>query len=225
MSDWGGERLQDDIRWKYGVPPVSNANYAWLQHMVHHMNPTCGVAATVLANGSLSTNMSTEGEIRKNLINADIVDCIVAMPGQLFYTTGIPVALWILRKGKTENTKGKILFINAKDLGTMLDRRIRELDENDIKKIADTYHAWRKGEGYEDVLGFCKEVEISEIGKQEYILTPGRYVGIDNSDDDSEPFDEKMDRLVSELSGLYSKAIDLQNKTRKELSELGFNLD
>jgi type I restriction enzyme M protein len=162
ISDWGGDKLQEDIRWKYGVPPTGNANYAWLQHMIHHLAPN-GVMGSVLANGSLSSNTSNEGVIRTAMVKDDIVDCIVAMPGQLFYTTGIPVSLWILRKGKGENTRNRVLFIDARNLGYMVDRRVRELSEEDIKRIADTYHSWKNGKGYEDIQGFCKSATIEEI--------------------------------------------------------------
>lgn len=222
VSDWGGERLQDDIRWKYGIPPVGNANFAWLQHMIHHLSPAGGVCGTVLANGSLSSNTSNEGNIRKNMIIGDVVECIVAMPGQLFYSTGIPVSLWILRKGKTEQSQNKVLFIDARKLGHMIDRKVRELSEDDIRKIADTYQNWRQGKGYEDIQGFCKEVALEEIEAQGYILTPGRYVGIEQEDDDSEPFEEKMERLTSELSEMFRESIELQEEIRKNLGTIGY---
>ena len=222
VSDWGGERLQDDIRWKYGIPPVGNANFAWLQHMIHHLSPVGGVCGTVLANGSLSSNTSNEGNIRKNMIIGDVVECIVAMPGQLFYSTGIPVSLWILRKGKTEQSQNKVLFIDARKLGHMIDRKVRELSEDDIRKIADIYQNWRQGKGYEDIQGFCKEVALEEIEAQGYILTPGRYVGIEQEDDDSEPFEEKMERLTSELSEMFRESIELQEEIRKNLGAIGY---
>ncbi len=222
VSDWGGERLQDDIRWKYGIPPVGNANFAWLQHMIHHLSPAGGVCGTVLANGSLSSNTSNEGNIRKNMIIGDVVECIVAMPGQLFYSTGIPVSLWILRKGKTEQSQNKVLFIDARKLGHMIDRKVRELSEDDIRKIADTYQNWRQEKGYEDIQGFCKEVALEEIEAQGYILTPGRYVGIEQEDDDSEPFEEKMERLTSELSEMFRESIELQEEIRKNLGAIGY---
>lgn len=224
VSDWGGERIQDDIRWRYGIPPVSNANFAWLQHMLHHLNPVGGVAGTVLANGSLSSNSGGEGEIRKNMINADVVECIVSLPGQLFYSTGIPVSLWIMRKGKTEHTKDKILFIDARKLGFMVDRRVRELSEDDIQKIASTYQNWRQGKEYEDVLGFCKVATVEEIREQDYILTPGRYVGIEEVQDDGEPFEEKMGRLTSELNEMFNESIKLQDEIRKQLKAIGFEM-
>ena len=224
VSDWGGERIQDDIRWKYGVPPTGNANFAWLQHMLHHLNPVGGVAGTVLANGSLSSNTSNEGVIRKNMINDDVVECIVSLPGQLFYSTGIPVSLWIMRKGKTEYSRGKILFIDARELGHMIDRRIKELSEDDIQKIASTYQNWRQGKEYEDIQGFCKSATLEEVSAQDYILTPGRYVGIAEKEIDGEPFEEKMERLTAELSDLFEESITLQGKIKSKLSSLGFDM-
>ena len=222
VSDWGGERIQDDIRWRYGIPPVSNANFAWLQHMLHHLNPVGGVAGTVLANGSLSSNTGGEGEIRKNMINADVIECIVSLPGQLFYSTGIPVSLWIMRKGKTENTKGKILFIDARKLGFMVDRRVRELSVEDIEKIAITYQNWRQGKEYNDIIGFCKEATLDEVAGQDYILTPGRYVGIEAEEDDGEPFDKKMEKLTTELYSLFAESHKLEKEICEKLSAIGF---
>lgn len=222
ISDWGGEKLTDDIRWKYGVPPTGNANFAWLQHMIFHLNPVGGVAGTVLANGSLSSNTSNEGEIRKNMIIGDVVECIVSMPGQLFYSTGIPVSLWILRKGKEANSTGKILFIDARNLGHMVDRRIRELSEEDIQKIATTYQNWRQGKEYDDIQGFCKSATIEEVAEQDYILTPGRYVGIEEQEEDGEPFEEKMSRLTSELYGLFDESHKLEEEICKKLSAIGY---
>ena len=224
VSDWGGERLQDDVRWKYGVPPVGNANFAWLQHMIYHLSPVGGVCGTVLANGSLSSSTSNEGIIRKNMIIGDVVECIVAMPGQLFYSTGIPVSLWILRKGKTEQSQNKVLFIDARKLGHMIDRRVRELSEDDIRKIADTYQNWRQGKEYEDIQGFCKEASLEEIDEQDYILTPGRYVGIEEQEDDGESFDEKMKRFTTELSELFDKSLELQNEIRESLGAIGYEI-
>lgn len=222
ISDWGGERIQDDPRWRYGTPPTGNANFAWLQHMLAHLNPVGGVAGTVLANGSLSTNTSNEGEIRKNMINGDVVECIVSMPGQLFYSTGIPVSLWIMRKGKLETSKGKILFIDARNLGHMVDRRVRELSEEDIKLIADTYQNWRQGKKYQDIQGFCKEATLKEVSEQDYILTPGRYVGIAEQESDDEPFDEKMNRLTQELYGLFDESHQLESEIISKLGKLGY---
>lgn len=222
ISDWGGERLQDDVRWRYGIPPVGNANFAWLQHMLHHLNPVGGVAGTVLANGSLSSNTSNEGVIRQNMINGDVIECIVSMPGQLFYSTGIPVSLWIMRKGKTDAAKGKILFIDARKMGHMIDRKVRELSEEDIQKIADTYQNWRQGKEYEDTQGFCKVSTIEEVAEQDYILTPGRYVGIEEMEDDGEPFEEKMVRLSNELYGLFDESHELEVAICDKLSKLGY---
>lgn len=221
VSDWGGERLKDDIRWKYGVPPTSNANFAWLQHMLHHLNPMGGVAGTVLALGSLATNTANEGDIRKNMILDDVVECIVALPEQLFYTTPIPVSLWILRRGKVESAKNKTLFINAKDMG-VIDRKIRELTNADISKIADTYHRWIKEDRYEDVPGFCKSVSVSEIQEQGFILTPGSYVGISDYEEDAEPFDVAMSRISSELYSLFSKARVLEEEVTERLASIGY---
>lgn len=222
VSDWGGERIQDDIRWRYGIPPVGNANFAWLQHMLHHLNPVGGVAGTVLANGSLSSNTGSEGEIRKNMINGDVVECIVALPGQLFYSTGIPVSLWIMRKGKNEHTKDKVLFIDARKLGFMVDRRVRELSEDDIQKIASTYQNWRQGKPYEDVLGFCKQATLTEISEQDYILTPGRYVGIEVTEEDREPFETKMETLTSELYRLFDESHKLEVEICEKLAVIGY---
>lgn len=223
VSDWGGERLQDDIRWKYGIPPVNNANFAWLQHMIHHLNPAGGVAGTVLANGSLSSNTVAEGEIRKNMVDGDVVDCVVSLPGQLFYSTPIPVSLWILRKGKKQNSLGKILFIDARSLGEMVDRRVREFSEADIQRIAETYHKWRQGEGYEDVQGFCKSATLSDVANEEYILTPGRYVGVEEKEDAGN-FEERIAELTNDLSLLFEESNVLQNQIRQSLEEIGYEV-
>jgi len=205
VSDWGGDRLGDDKRWKYGTPPARNANFAWVQHMVHHLAPA-GVAGFVLANGSMSSNQSGEGEIRKALVEADVVDCMVALPGQLFYSTQIPACLWFLardrKNGKFRDRRGEILFIDARKLGPLVDRTHRELTDEDIERIASTYHAWRgeqdAGE-YEDVPGFCKSATLEQVRKHGHVLTPGRYVGAEAQEDDGEPFEEKMTRLVAQL--------------------------
>ncbi len=225
VSDWGGERIQEDIRWKYGVPPTGNANYAWLQHMVHHLAPN-GVMGSVLANGSLSSNTSNEGVIRAEMVKDDIVDCIVAMPGQLFYSTGIPVSLWILRKGKeeNENTTGKVLFIDARNLGYMIDRRLKELSIDDIKKISDTYHNWKNNTEYEDIQGFCKSTSVEEIAENEYVLTPGRYVGIEEVEDDGISFEEKMEGLTGELTKQFKESKELEDKIRKALGGIGYEV-
>ena len=222
IKDWGGDQLTDDVRWKFGVPPEGNANYAWLEHMVYHLAPN-GAAGVVLANGSLSSNTSSEGDIRKNLIEAKLVDAIVALPDKLFYTTGIPVSLWILNRNKINNPKfrsreNEILFIDARKLGEMVDRTHRELSDDDIKKIAETYHNYRNIDGkYEDVQGFCKAADLQEVRENEYVLTPGRYVGIEEEEDDGIPFDEKMKSLTSELNELFEKSRSLEDEIRKNL--------
>lgn len=222
ISDWGGERLEGDVRWKYGNPPVGNANFAWLQHMLHHLNPAGGVAGTVLANGSLSSSTTNESEIRKNMVNGDVVECIVSLPGQLFYSTAIPVSLWILRKGKTANASGKVLFIDARHMGHMIDRRIRELSDNDISQIATVYHNWRNGKDYENIPGFCKEESTEYISQNDYILTPGRYVGVADENADDELFEDKMARLSSELIELLDRADVLHSELREEMEVLGY---
>lgn len=220
LSGWGQDKLLDDVRWQYGTPPAGNANFAWLQHMIWHLAPN-GRIGMVLANGSLSSQSGGEGEIRKNIINADLVDCIVAMPSQLFYTTQIPVSLWFLAKNKKQ--KGKTLFIDARKLGTMVTRKLRELTNDDIKKIADTYNAYVDGT-LEDEKGFCAVVTTQDIAKQDYILTPGRYVGIEEQEDDGEPFEEKMSRLTSELSELFTKSHDLEVEIRERLGAIGYEI-
>ena len=220
LSDWGADKLQDDVRWKYGIPPASNANFAWLQHMIHHLAPN-GRIGMVLANGSLSSQSGGEGDIRKNIINADLVDCIVAMPTQLFYTTQIPVSLWFL--SKTKKQPGKTLFIDARKMGTMVTRKLRELSEEDIKKIADTYNAFIDGT-LEDIKGFCAVKTTEDIAAQDYILTPGRYVGIEDKEEDDEPFDEKMTRLTSELSQMFTKSHELEEEIRKKLGAIGYEM-
>lgn len=220
LSDWGADKLQDDVRWKYGIPPAGNANFAWMQHMIYHLAPN-GRIGMVLANGSLSSQSGGEGEIRKNIVNADLVDCIVAMPSQLFYTTQIPVSLWFLSKNKTQ--KGKTLFIDARKMGTMVTRKLREFTDDDIKKIADTYKAFADGT-LEEVKGFCAVVGTDEIAKQDYILTPGRYVGIEEQEADDEPFDEKMTRLTGELSAMFAKSHELEEEIRKNLGAIGYEI-
>lgn len=220
-SDWGQPSLVDDPRWKFGVPPAGNANYAWLSHMIDKLGQN-GKAAVVLANGSLSSTTSNEGEIRKNIINADLVDAIVALPNKLFYTTGIPVCIWILNRNK--KNKGKTLFIDGRKLGTMVTRRLRELSTEDIRKIADTYINWQNGENYEDIQGFCKSASIDEIREHDYILTPGRYVGIEEEEDDGEPFEEKMERLTASLAEQFKKSRELEEEIRKQLGGIGFEI-
>ena len=250
VSDWGGERLTDDKRWQYGVPPPRNANFAWVQHIVHHLAPA-GAAGFVLANGSMSSAQSGEGEIRKNLIEADLVDCMVALPGQLFYSTQIPACLWFLARDRTGGSSaragtaragavtagtaerswpfrdrcGELLFIDARTLGRMVDRTHRELTDEDIARIADTYHAWRGEEGaddYADVPGFCKSASLEDVRKHGHVLTPGRYVGAAPQEEDSEPFEDKMKRLVAQLREQQNKAAELDAAIKANLALLGF---
>ncbi len=229
-SDWGGERLKDDVRWKYGTPPKGNANFAWVQHFIHHLNPK-GQAGFVLANGSMSSNQSGEGEIRKAILEADLVDCMVALPGQLFYSTQIPACLWFLSKDKQNNRfrdrRKQVLFIDARKMGTLIDRVHRELTEEDVQKIAATYHAWRGDESetnqYQDVPGFCKSADFVEIVKHGFILTPGRYVGAEDVEDDGEDFEEKMRSLTGQLKELMDKSRELDQVIMKNLKELGFD--
>jgi type I restriction enzyme M protein len=226
-SDWKGELLKGDIRWKFGVPPTGNANFAWVQHFIHHLSPT-GIAGFVLANGSMSSNTSGEGEIRKNIIEADLVDCMVALPSQLFYNTMIPACLWFVSRDKKNHKfrdrRQDVLFIDARKMGVMVDRRHRELTDEELLKITSTYHAWR-GEGgkYEDVAGFCMAVKLDEIRKHGHILTPGRYVGAEEIEDDGEPFEEKMARLTGELAGQFKKSREFEEEIGKNLSGIGYD--
>jgi len=250
ISDWGGDRLREDVRWKFGVPPVGNANYAWLQHIYHHLAPN-GTAGVVLANGSMSSNQSGEGEIRKAMCDADAVDCMVALPGQLFYSTQIPACLWFLARNKNpangqagglRDRRGEVLFIDARKLGVLVDRTRRELTEEDVQKIADTYHAWRRAgcpsvaEGrtpesdrgepnageYADVAGFCKSATLEDIRKHGHILTPGRYVGAAEQEDDGEPFAEKMARLSAQWREQRAEAARLDAAIEANLRGLGY---
>jgi type I restriction enzyme M protein len=228
ISDWGGERLRDDVRWQYGVPPVGNANYAWIEHMIHHLSPV-GIAGFILANGSLSSNTSGEGEIRKKLIEKGLVDCIVAMPAQLFYTTQIPVSLWFVSRDrydhKFRNRHDEILFIDARKMGTMVTRKNRELTDEDIAKITDVYHSWRTIDGkYEDVKGLCKAAKISEVEKNGFVLTPGRYVGTDYIEVDDEVFEEKMKRLTAELGKQFEQSKELEARIKENLKIIGFEI-
>ncbi|MGH8566922.1 MAG: SAM-dependent methyltransferase, partial [Gammaproteobacteria bacterium] len=253
VSDWGGELLRDDKRWQYGPPPAGNANFAWVQHIVHHLAPA-GVAGFVLANGSMSSNQSGEGAIRKNLIEADLVDCMVALPGQLFYSTQIPACLWILRRdkqkvpsplgkggGEIADRRDHVLFIDARKLGRMVDRTHRELTDEDVARIADTYHAWRgekivgaglvpahkgdhKGRPYKDIPGFCKSAPLEEVRKHGHALTPGRYVGAEAHEDDGEPFEEKMKRLTAQLQNQLAESMKLDDQIRKNLRALGYDI-
>lgn len=242
MKDWGASRLADDKRWKYGVPPEGNANYAWIQHMLHHLSPT-GRIGLVLANGSLSTTTGGEGDIRRRIIEADLVEGIIAMPSQLFYNVSIPVSIWFFNRKK--KNPGKVLFIDAREMGVMVDRTHRELSDDlvrydvikkqdkpwaklpagecDVQRIAATFRAY-ENDALEDVKGFCKVATIEEIGKQEWMLTPGRYVGIADREADEEPFEDKMKRLTSELSGLFEQSHRLEDEIRKQLGSIGFTI-
>jgi type I restriction enzyme M protein len=228
-SDWSGELLRNDPRWQYGIPPVSNANYAWLQHMIYHLSPK-GVMACVLANGSLFSQTNNEGEIRKALIENDLVDCIVALPKQLFYNTGIPACIWFISRKRAGNgdrkRTGEILFIDASEMGFMADRTHREFSDEDIAKISGTYHEWRRRDSkYEDVKGFCKSANIEEITKHNFVLTPGRYVGIKDEEDDGIPFEEKMAELTAKLSEQMKEEKRLDEEIKKQLKNVGFNLE
>lgn len=230
VSDWGGERLRDDPRWKYGAPPVGNANYAWLQHFASKLAPR-GVAGIVLANGSLSSQQSGEGEIRRRMLEDDLVECIVALPGQLFYSTAIPASLWFLNRDKTpgggrawRERRGEVLFIDARGLGVMVDRTHRELTDDEIARIAGTYHSWRgeRGAGkYADIPGFCASVTLEEIAEHNYVLTPGRYVGAEEVEDDGEPLEEKIKRLGDELLALLKQGRALDTRVQKALRRVG----
>ena len=217
---WNQEKLLEDKRWKYGTPPAGNANYAWIQHMIHHLAPS-GKIGLVLANGALSTQSSGEGEIRKNIIEADLIEGIIAMPTQLFFSVKIHVKLWFITKGK--NQPGKTLFIDARKMGHMVDRKHRDFAEEDIQKLADTFEAFQNGT-LEDMQGFCKVATTEDIAKQDYILTPGRYVGIEEQEDDGEPFEEKMARLTSELSDMFKKSHELEDEIRKKLGAIGYEI-
>ena len=225
-SDWKGELIREDVRWKYGVPPTGNANFAWVQHFIHHLSPT-GIAGFVLANGSMSSNTSNEGAIRKNIIEADLVDCMVALPPQLFFNTGIPACLWFVTRDKKNNKfrdrRGEILFIDARNTGTMIDRRHKILTDEDTRKISDTYHMWRgEKEGYEDIKGFCRSVKLEEVRQQNWVLTPGRYVGSEEKEEDMEEFEEKMEKLTSELAEQFEMSKELEDEIKKNLERIGF---
>mgnify|MGYP000577169884 FL=1 len=222
QKEWGIEILQDDARWKHGTPPNGNANYGWMQHMLYHLAPK-GVMATVLANGSLSSNTSGEGDIRKDFVEQDLVECIVALPKQLFYNTGIPACIWFLRREKSNYSK-EVLFIDASEMGYMKSRVHRDFTDEDIDTITDTYHNWRKGEGYEDVKGYCKSATIEEIQKHKHVLTPGRYVGIPDEEDDGIPFEDKMADLSATLKEQMEKEAALNDEIKKQLSNIGVQL-
>ncbi len=254
IKDWGANRLAGDVRWKYGMPPAGNANYAWIQHIISKLSPN-GVAGFVMANGAMSTNTSSEAEIRKNIIEDKLVDCIISLPPNLFYNVTIPASLWFLKKNKKSSGRDRsneILFIDARKMGTMVDRKHRELDfETEIKYIADIYHKWKKtipqpveidnGLGmvaetrgvyeigklkekdrYRDIKGFCKSVTLDEVRSHEYILTLGRYVGIEDKVDDGEPFDKKMTRLTGELAEMFAKRKSLEEEIRKRMGAIGY---
>lgn len=227
-SDWKGDLLREDVRWKHGTPPVGNANFAWVQHFIYHLAPK-GITGFVLANGSMSSNTSNEGEIRKNIIEADLVDCMIALPSQLFYNVMIPACLWFIARDKKNhkfrNRQGETLFIDARNMGVMIDRRHRELTDEEINKIASTYHSWR-GEGgkYEDIKGFCKSAKLDEIQKNGYILTPGRYVGTEEVEEDKELFEEKMKKLTLELADQFKKSKELEEEIKKNLKGLGWEV-
>lgn len=228
VSDWGGP-MKTDVRWKFGVPPAGNANFAWMQHILHHLHPERGVGAVVMANGSMSSQQSGEGAIRQAMVEKDVVDCLVAMPGQLFYATQIPVCVWVFAKNKAaaplRKRRGEVLFIDARKLGTLVDRVHRELSDEDIARIARTYHAWRgeKGAGkYADEAGFCKSATLEEIASHGYVLTPGRYVGAEEVEEDGEPFDAKMKRLTATLAQQFAEGQKLEKEIRKNLASIGY---
>lgn len=232
ISDWSGEQLRDDHRWKYGVPPTGNANYAWLQHFIHKLSPA-GTAGIVLANGSMTSNTGGEGDIRRYLIEAGLIDCMVALPSQLFYNTMIPACLWFLARNKTNgkfrNRNGEILFIDARNVGQMISRRNRELSEQDIQSIANTYHSWRNlpASGtapYEDVPGFCKSASLDEVRDAGYVLTPGRFVGTEAVEDDGDAFEDKMRSLTQKLSQQFAKSAQLEELIRENLKGIGYEV-
>lgn len=226
ISDWGGERLREDGRWKYGIPPAGNANYAWLQHILHHLAPS-GTAGVVLANGSMSSTQSGEGEMRRAMIEGEVVDCMIALPGQLFYSTQIPACLWFLAKDKSNgiardrklrDRRGEVLFIDARKLGFMVDRTRKEFSDADVAQIAETYHAWRLGEGYTDVPGFCKSASLEEVRSHGHVLTPGRYVGAEAAEEDETPFTERFAGLQEQLEAQFAEAEALTATIRARLA-------
>ena len=220
LSDWGADKLEKDPRWKFGLPPAGNANFAWMQHMIHHLSPN-GRIGLVLANGALSSQTGGEGDIRQKIVEADLVEGIIALPSQLFYSTGIPVSLWFLSRHKEQ--PGKVLFIDARNMGTMVTRAVRELMQEDILRIAETFDNFRRGT-LEDEAGYCAVKTLEDIKAQDFILTPGRYVGIAEQEDDGEPFDEKMKRLTTELSGLFAESHRLEVEIKKQLGSIGFEI-
>ena len=236
MSDWGGQLLADDPRWMFESPPAGNANFAWVQHMIYHLSAN-GRAGFVLSNGSMSTNTRGEKEIRQQMIEADLVDCMVALPPQLFYNTQIPACLWFLNKAKPAHRRGQTLFVDARRMGFMLDRTLRDLSDDDLAQIAGTYHLWRNltpspsptGEGsqgdYEDIPGFCKSAALEEIAGHGYVLAPGRYVGAADVEDDGEPFEEKMERLTGALHEQFAESARLEAVIRENLRRLGYDTE
>lgn len=218
VSDWGGETLKNDVRWKYGTPPTGNANFAWVQHFIHHLAPN-GIAGFVLANGSMSSQSSGEGDIRKKLVEADLVDCIVTLPSQLFFNTGIPACLWFVARDR-KNRSGKVLFIDGRNMGRMINRRNRELTEADITKVANAYETFRKSGSVEDEAGFVKVATLDEIKEHDFVLTPGRYVGSEAVEDDDEVFTEKMDRLTTELDEQFAKSHELEKRIKDNLARV-----
>ena len=232
MKEWWNEKLASDPRWIAGTPPQGNANFAWLQHMLYHLAPA-GSMALLLANGSMSSNTNNEGEIRKKLIEDDYVECMVALPGQLFTNTQIPACIWFLTRDKRNglalnktkrDRRGQFLFIDARQLGYMKDRVLRDFTVDDIKKVADTFHAWQLGEGYENVAGFCYSASLDDIRKHEHVLTPGRYVGAEEQEDDGEVFADKMARLTKQLAEQFAESTKLEGEIKKNLAGLGFEL-
>lgn len=237
ISDWWNAKLAEDVRWEYGTPPKGNANYGWVQHIIHHLASN-GIAGFVLANGSMSSNQSGEGEIRQKIVEADLVDCMIALPGQLFYTTQIPACLWFVTRNKKgvvgakgftalRDRRGETLFIDARKLGYLVDRTHRELTDEEIARIAGTYHAWRGEPGagtYEDVPGFCKSAKLTEIESHGFVLTPGRYVGAEELEDDDEPFEEKMQRLTAKLEEQFGESAKLEAAIRENLQGLGYDI-
>jgi type I restriction enzyme M protein len=229
ISDWGGERLREDARWKFGTPPAGNANYGWMQHILHHLAPT-GTAGVVLANGSMSSTQSGEGEMRKAMIEGEVIDCMIALPGQLFYSTPIPACLWFLAKDKSNgiardrklrDRRGEVLFIDARKFGFMVDRTRREFADEDVSRIAETYHAWRLGEGYTDIPGFCKSASLEEIRSHGHVLTPGRYVGAEAAEEDETPFAERFSALQDQLKTQFAEADVLTATIRARLAGVG----
>jgi type I restriction enzyme M protein len=232
MKEWWNSKLENDPRWQYGTPPQSNANFAWMQHMLYHLAPN-GSMGLLLANGSMSSSTNNEGEIRKAIVNADLVECLVALPGQLFTNTQIPACIWFLTKNKgsrdangqfLNDRRGKFLFIDARQMGYMKDRVLRDFTRDDIKKIAHAFDAWKQGQGYQDVPGFCKTVELDEVEKHDYVLTPGRYVGAIEDEDGGEPFAEKMVYLTAQLQKHLAGSAELEERIKKTLGGLGYDI-